>query len=474
MKKTAKKAASKVIGTSRILVWFVLGASLGLFFFLSFVYIFYKQAYDGEVYPGIRVANVDFSGKKKEDVEKYFEEKNQNFSQTVFSISHDDTAIDLSAEELEFGYDAKLLSEQAYLIGRSENFATNIYHMLKAYVSGVNLPASYTFNNTLLKEATKPLAQKINKDPVDAKFSMENGRVTEFRSHIDGARLDENKLETEIKNKLPLLLSLSRPSNIAVKAPVEVIEPEITVDSVNDLGITELVGRGESHFRGSIANRIYNVNLASSRLTGILVKPGEEFSFAKALGDVSAFTGYKQAYIISGGKTVLGDGGGVCQVSTTLFRAILNAGLPITERNQHAYRVSYYEQDAGPGMDAAVYIPSVDLKFKNDTEKHLLIQSIFNPEEQSVTFEIYGTKDGREVTISDPVILSQSPAPEPLYQDDPTLPKGEVKQVDFAAPGARVYFTRTVKKDGKVIYDDTFTSNYRPWQAIFLRGTKEG
>jgi vancomycin resistance protein YoaR len=302
---------------------------------------------------------------------------------------------------------------------------------------------------------------------------MEGGKVTEFRQHIDGARLDDEKLEQEIKNKLPLLLSLSRPSNISIKAPVVVIEPEITMDNINDLGITELVGSGTSLFRGSIANRIYNINLASTRLTGILVKPGEEFSFAKALGDVSAFTGYKQAYVISGGRTILGDGGGVCQVSTTLFRALLNAGLPITERNQHAYRVSYYEQDAGPGMDAAVYIPSVDLKFKNDTEKHHLIQSIFDPAEQRLTFEIYGTKDGREVTISEPVILSQSPAPEPLYQDDPNLPKGQEKQIDWAAPGARVYFTRTVKKDGKVIYDDTFTSNYRPWQAVFLRGTKE-
>lgn len=474
MKKAIKKTASKVVGTSRVLLWFALGAVLGLFFFLSFVYIFYKQAYEGEIYPGVHVANADFSGKKKSDVEKYFQDKNQNFSQVVFSISHDDTAVDLSAKDLELGYDSKLLAEQAYLVGRSENFATDVYHMLKAYISGINLPGSYSFNSDYLKKTTEPLAQRINKDPVDAKFAMEGGKVTEFRSHIDGARFNEEKLEQEIKEKLPLLLSLSRPSNISIEAPVEVIEPEITVDSVNDLGITELVGSGTSLFRGSIANRTYNISLASSRLSGILVKPGEEFSFAKALGDVSAFTGYKQAYIISGGRTILGDGGGVCQVSTTLFRALLNAGLPITERNQHAYRVSYYEQDAGPGLDAAVYIPSVDLKFKNDTEKHLLIQAIFDAQEQRLTFEIYGTRDGREVSISEPVILSQTPAPEPLYQDDPELPKDEIKQVDWAAPGARVYFTRTVKKDGKVIYDDTFTSNYRPWQAVFLRGTKEG
>lgn len=473
MKKTAKKAASKLFGTSRIIFWFGLGATLGLFFFLSFVYIFYKQAYEGEVYPGVKVAGEDFSGKKKEDIEKYFNDKNNSFSETVFSIKSGDEIVNATAKEFNLGYDSNLLSNQAYAIGRSENFATNIYHILEAYISGIDLPASYTFNTEKLKELTKPMAEKINKEPVDAKFAMENNKVTEFRAHTDGAKLDEERLKKSIQDKLPLLLSLTRPTTISIEAPVTVISPKITVDKVNDMGIKELVGSGTSTFRGSIENRIFNINLASSRLSGILIKPGEEFSFAKALGDVSSFTGYKQAYIISGGRTILGDGGGVCQVSTTLFRALLNAGLPITERNQHAYRVSYYEQDTGPGVDAAVYIPTVDLKFKNDTDNYLLIQSILDPSDQRLTFEIYGTKDGREVTVSDPVILSQSPAPEPLYQDDPNLPKGEIKQVDFAAPGARVYFTRTVKKDGKVIYDDNFASNYRPWQAVFLRGTKE-
>ena len=239
------------------------------------------------------------------------------------------------------------------------------------------------------------------------------------------------------------------------------------------MGIKELIGVGTSLFQHSIESRIYNVNLAASRINGILVAPGEVFSFAKAVGDVSSLTGYKQAYIIENGKTVLGDGGGVCQVSTTLFRAALNSGLPIAERHPHAYRVQYYEQDSPPGIDATVYVPSIDLKFKNDTEHHILIQSIVDLNELRLTFMIYGTNDGRISEIGTPVITSQSPAPEPKYQDDPTLPKGVVKQVDFAAAGANVYFTRTVTKDGEVIISDKFSSNYRPWQAVYLRGTKE-
>ena len=112
---------------------------------------------------------------------------------------------------------------------------------------------------------------------------------------------------------------------------------------INTYGIKELVGVGYSRFEGSHAERIHNIRTGSEKLNGMIIKPGETFSFVEALGDISRATGYKQAYIIKEGKTVLGDGGGICQVSSTLFRAALNVGLPIVERNAHAYRVAYYE-----------------------------------------------------------------------------------------------------------------------------------
>jgi vancomycin resistance protein YoaR len=208
-------------------------------------------------------------------------------------------------------------------------------------------------------------------------------------------------------------------------------------------------------------------------MNGVLIPPNEEFSFDKALGDVSAYTGYQQAYVIQNGKTVLGDGGGVCQVSTTFFRALLNAGLPITERHAHDYRVGYYEEDSPPGIDATVYVPSVDLKFKNDTGHWILVQSIVDPNTLRLTFNLYGTRDGRTVTMTKPVVTNETPPPPTLYTDDPTLPKGELKQVDFSAWGAHISFNRTVTKNNKIILTDTFVTDYRPWQAAYLRGTKE-
>ena len=211
--------------------------------------------------------------------------------------------------------------------------------------------------------------------------------------------------------------------------------------------------------------------MAASRINGTLVKPGETFSFNNALGDVSQFTGYRQAYIISGGKTILGDGGGVCQVSTTLFRALLNGGLPINERTAHAYRVGYYEQNSPPGLDATVYGPTPDLKFTNDTPGHILITAKADSKNLSLVFELYGTSDGRKSTISNPVVSNITPALPTVYQDDPTLPMGKTKQIDYAAAGARVTFNYSVERNGENIYKKTFVSNYRPWAAVYLKGT---
>ena len=186
---------------------------------------------------------------------------------------------------------------------------------------------------------------------------------------------------------------------------------------------------------------------------------------------MSVLTGYKQAYIIQDGKTVLGDGGGVCQVSTTLFRAVLNSGLSIVERAAHSYRVGYYEQNSGPGLDATVYSPTTDFKFKNDTPANILIQTIYEPKIYKLTVEVYGTSDSRVASTTKPVVTSSTPPPEDLYMDDPTLPVGTVKQVDYKSWGAKVIFDYTVTRNGETLYQKKFVSNYKPWQAKFLRGT---
>lgn len=316
---------------------------------------------------------------------------------------------------------------------------------------------------------TASLATSINREAQNAVFQFDGQKVVEFKPALNGIKVDEEQTNLLIKKGLENLEKADKNQETVTMA-VQITQPKISNEQVNDLGIKELIGKGESTFYHSIPSRIHNVALTAAKLNGVLVAPGEEFSFNKALGDVSAATGFQPAYIIKEGRTVLGDGGGVCQDSTTLFRALLDAGVKITERHAHAYRVSYYEQNAQPGFDATVYDPGTDLRFINDTDAYILIQTTVDLAKLYLKFELYGASDGRKITISNVRLWGQTAPPEPLYQDDPTLAPGQVKQVDWAAWGAKAAFDWQVVKNGEVLHQKTFYSNFTPWRAVYLRG----
>lgn len=244
-----------------------------------------------------------------------------------------------------------------------------------------------------------------------------------------------------------------------------------------DLGITEAVSVQSSYFYGSSPERVQNITTAAKSFHGLLVAPGETFSMASQLTDISLENGYAEALIIVGNQTVKGVGGGVCQVSTTLFRAAFFGGYPIVERNPHAYRVYYYEKVAGnkintnyAGLDATVFVPLVDFKFRNDTPYWLLMETYVDVKASRITWKFYSTSDGRTVEWDTTGPINVVNPPEPLYRENPDLPEGKILQVDYEAAGADVHVTRTVMRGGSVYITDQFNTHYRPWQAIYEYG----
>jgi vancomycin resistance protein YoaR len=314
------------------------------------------------------------------------------------------------------------------------------------------------------------LGDSFNKEPQDARFAFEDGKVQEFAPGKDGVAVDIQSTATKIQTTIEKFINEDS-KNETIEIAATRTPPQVTTDKVNELGIKERIGRGESYYAHSIPNRIFNVGLAATRANSALIAPGEEFSFNKVVGEVSGATGYREAYVISGGRTVLGDGGGVCQVSTTLFRGAMSAGLPITERWGHAYRVGYYEQNSKPGIDATVYAPSKDMRFKNDTPGHILVQTINDPKTLHLVVEIYGTSDGRVATVSEPKIWGIAPPPPDIIQEDPSLPTGTTKQVDWSAGGAKTSFEYKVVRNGETLQEKTFTTSYKPWANVYLKGT---
>lgn len=347
------------------------------------------------------------------------------------------------------------------------NWENNINEILKdTIISWVGFENKC--NTNAIADYVVNFNKSIKQEPRDASFKFENNKVIEFEASRDGFVIDQEKMRLDICNNL---IEWSN-SSLEIKYQLPLIKTmaKVNTSEVNDLGIKELIGRGTSSFRHSSDIRNWNVQKGSEIINRILVAPGETFSFIKNLGDVSLDNGFKQAYVINKGKTVLDVGGGICQVSTTLFRAMLDAGLNITDRKGHAYRVSYYEEDSKPGFDATVFIPNPDLKFINDTGNYILIQSFYDGVKKTLAYEIYGTRDGRKVEISNYKQWDAAPAPPDVWNDDPTLPPGKIIKDESKVPGLKTSFDWKVIKNGEILHSKTYVTNYIPWAAVYRRG----
>jgi len=305
------------------------------------------------------------------------------------------------------------------------------------------------------------ISSDIYQEPKDAKFQVQDGKVTTFQISQTGYKLDQEKavkdIITAIKNGL-----------LEVTLSVKVTEPEISSSDPAQAGITELIGEGRTSWKGSPSNRIHNLSLGAEKISGTIVKPGEEFSTVKTIGEIGPSTGFLPELVIKNSTQVVPDyGGGLCQVSTTLFRAIIYSGLKVTARTPHSFRVSYYEPPVG--MDATIYDPAPDLKFVNDMATPILIWGIAG--NNSLVFQMYGTKDGRQIDISDPVTYDYISPPGAVYTESDSMAPGEIRQVERALPGCSASFHyKVTAADGKVLDNETFVSKYVALANSYLVG----
>jgi vancomycin resistance protein YoaR len=311
-----------------------------------------------------------------------------------------------------------------------------------------------------------PLSIELDRPAENARFIFNDDtkQLDLLRPEVVGRKLDIEETITSIQQNLYA-------GNHEVALVFEVLEPQVKRDATaEELGITEAVSVVSTYFYDSGSARVHNISTAAAAFHGLLVAPGETLSMAKVLGDISLDTGYSEALIIYGESTIEGVGGGVCQVSTTLFRAAFFGGYPIVERYPHAYRVGYYElgpNSPGPGLDATVFIPIVDFKFTNDRSSWLLLETYIYGNQ--LLWKFYSAADGRQVEWSKKE-TNKTEAPDPLYKENPDLPKGEINQIEWQADGLDVTVDRTVIRDNQILYEDHFVTNYQPWRAIFEYG----
>jgi vancomycin resistance protein YoaR len=316
-----------------------------------------------------------------------------------------------------------------------------------------------------IRSALLPVATAVRQEGTLPRVAWNGGALQIITPGDTGLGLDADQA-------LSLVSAALHGGPRTLQLPMVPIPPPVTEANLASLGITGEVGVGTSSFVGSEQYRITNIRAGSRQMDGTLVPPGGSFSFNTQLGEVTEENGFVEGYAIIDNRTQKEWGGGLCQVSTTVFRAAFFGGLPISERHEHAFRISWYEElGEPPGLDAAIFTPYNDMRFTNDTGGWLLLESYVDLERQRLTMVLYGTPTNRTVAYEHRV-LENTPAPtQAVYVDDPAQPRGYLRKSDTARGGIRVEVLRTVSENGQVIAQDTFPTEFKPWPDIYVRGT---
>lgn len=331
----------------------------------------------------------------------------------------------------------------------------------------------------------KTVVPVIDNPPQNSRFEMRKGELVEIAPGHAGKTVDVQKTIENVEEIVySVQKSFAQSGNMAaavaeasasseavkvgviIEVPVVIIDadPRVTKETIDQYKIKDLLGKARTSFAGSSNDRKQNIKIGASKLNGLLIAPGEEFSVVGGIGYVTEEEGYAKEYVIKEGQSIKELGGGLCQIATTMFRAVLNAGLPVTERQNHRYVVGYY----GPGLDATIYGPHPDLRFVNDTGSYVLLQGFIEGNE--VVFEFYGQKDGRVATVSEPEITDRIDPPLPKLIPTYDLGPGITHCTEQARQGltANALYS-IVYSDGRV-REQNFKSVYVPWQKVCLMG----
>lgn len=354
---------------------------------------FWKLAYDG------KAINRD---KLIEDLEKYVQ--NQGYSEVTISFltTHPKISNEMARDGVE---SAKMLFADYQGLKLFYNGNQSFWSVEKKTIGSwmsfepdeENGKLKPAFDKSKVSDYLVSISQNVNEEPIDAVLTYKDNIVKAFKLSREGKYLNVEKSANKI-----LEAFFAKNNEIALE--FDKAKPRISIDEIENLGLTSLLASSVSDFAGSPKNRVHNIKIGAAKFNGVLLKSGEEFSFANILGEVGPTQGYLPELVIKTNKTVPEYGGGLCQVSTTAFRAAILAGLEIRERYPHSFPVKYYNPQ---GFDAAVYPPSPDLKFLNDTPSNLLIQTKIVG--TKLYFEFYGTDDGRKVVLTGPEEYDKKP-----------------------------------------------------------------
>lgn len=320
-------------------------------------------------------------------------------------------------------------------------------------------------DQTAIRNELVPIAEALRKEGTLPRLNWNDGQLSIFQKGLPGRGLDVVMAQTYINEALA-----GGPRTF--QAPLIELPPPVNELNLATLNLQGPVSVGVSSFRNSQQYRITNIRAGANKFHGVLIPPGSTFSFNDTLGPVDSRHGFVKGAAIVDNRVQQEWGGGLCQVSTTMFRAAFWAGLPIVERHPHQFRIDWYEElGEPPGFDAAIYTGAADVRFINDTGGWLLIQTWADLNRQRLYITLYGPSLDRHVEMTHKIIKHLPRPHKSVTVNDPSLPAGTFKQTDWAQPGLVVEVYRHIWEAGTLTESNTFYTTFEAWPNIYARGT---
>ncbi|SHH60257.1 Vancomycin resistance protein YoaR, contains peptidoglycan-binding and VanW domains [Caloranaerobacter azorensis DSM 13643] len=407
------------------------------------------------IHKGVKINDIDVGGLNRNEAILYLEkELGYKLNNKFIKLIYENYKYIIEYKELGITYDYYKAVDEAFLIGRQGNMIKRIKDILHTRINGCNIEMGLLYDDVNLRSIIDRVSKDIDVESKDAYIVYSKSGFKLF-SEVYGKRVNKEELESRI---IKAILAGG-----SVEIPVEIEEPKITEDMLKH--IKDRLGSFTTNFAGSSLGRKYNIKLASSSINGKVILPGEIFSFNETTGPRDANAGYKEAKIILDGDLTSGVGGGVCQVSTTLYNAVLLSDLKIEERHPHSIPATYVKK----GLDATVAYDYLDFKFSNNTDYPVYIHSEIKDNRLTITIFGKKVKKNRVIKIKSKII--QVLKPEVEIKVDKNLKPGTKNILQKGRYGYKVKTYKEIYENGKKIKTEVISSDYyRPRKEIIKIG----
>lgn len=406
------------------------------------------QIFTGDtIRKGIHIEQIDASWLSADEAKMQVAENlKANYPGDQITLEYGNRQWNLLLRDIDYRYDIEKTVERAFSVGRSGSMFQRLFGSMQLLLNNMQFEVAASYDSLKLQELLKKIKNECDSAGKNAVIAYENGSVR-FIHDLSGKSLELDRNMNLVENQL------KRKDFRPVQLQVDEIKPHITYDQIKD--ISSVASSFSTRFNTSDLNRSDNIRLACSRLDGIILLPGEEFSMNEALGPRTLENGYKEAPVILKSELIPGTGGGVCQVSSTLYNSVLLAGLEVTERAHHSMPLTYIS----PGRDATINEDSIDFRFKNDSDYPVCLQADVTSDK--VGIRILGRKrdDGYTIRLVTETLAVYEPEQDEMILDD-TLPPGQMVIERKAVKGLRVVLYKETFKNSAIVTKEKLTEDY--------------